>query len=64
MNDDELHFLKYNCLHGSKEAVEDAFRLIRELRDLVNNLAEGLDCDDLRKEVDRVMKMEGPEITE
>jgi hypothetical protein len=63
MDDGELHVLKYDCLHGSKEAVEKAFQHIRRLRDLVGNLAEGLDCDLLKEEVDQVMGLEGPEIT-
>lgn len=60
MNHDELHFLKYNCLHGSQEAIEKAFQHIQDLRNLVRNLAEGLECEELQKEVDRVLEMERP----
>lgn len=64
MDSDELHVLKYNCLHGSKEAIEQAFHHIEELRGLVENLAEGLECEELQREVARIMEREEPEITQ
>jgi hypothetical protein len=63
MDRDELHFLKYNCLHGGKEAIEKAFQHIEDLQHIVGELAEGLECPELQKEVDRLLKREEPEIT-
>jgi hypothetical protein len=63
MDDGELHVLKYDCLHGGKDEIEKTFRYIKELRNLLCDLMECLDDNKLRKRIEQVMGLEGPEIT-
>lgn len=64
MDNDEIQLLKYYASGGSPEAIEKAFRHILDLRHLVGELAEGLQCQELQEEVDRLLNREEPEITE
>jgi hypothetical protein len=58
MTDSELESLMNDARRGDVRAVEKLWSHIQDLRHLVGELAEGLECEELQSEVSRVLEPE------